>query len=114
MSRTIEQILRLCVPIVVRLGERTMKLSEILALVPGSIIELSKNSEEELELLVNNQTVAAGSAVKVGENFGIKLSSVGPQARRVAALGARPLTTVGNDDAVDAEKLAESMLSGQM
>ena len=43
----------------------------------GAIIEFSKSSEEPLELLVNNKTIAVGQTVKVGENFGIRLTTVG-------------------------------------
>jgi flagellar motor switch protein FliN/FliY len=83
----IDRILALEVPIVVRLGVRTLRVSEVTALVLGSIIELPKNADTELELMVNNRVVGTGLAVKVGENFGIRISTIGDQAERVAALG---------------------------
>ncbi len=86
----IERILALEVPIVVRLGTRMLRVSEVTALVPGSIIELPKNADSELDLMVNNRVVGTGLAVKVGENFGIRISTVGDVADRVAALGENP------------------------
>lgn len=86
----IERILALEVPIVVRLGSRVLRVSEVTALVPGSIIELPKNADSELDLMVNNRVVGTGLAVKVGENFGIRISTVGDVADRVAALGENP------------------------
>lgn len=83
----IERILALEVPIVVRLGTRVLRVSDVTALVPGSIIELPKNADSELDLMVNNRVVGTGLAVKVGENFGIRISTVGDVAERVAALG---------------------------
>jgi flagellar motor switch protein FliN len=83
----VERILALEVPIVVRLGVRTLRVSEVTALVPGSILELPKSAESELDLMVNNRVVGTGLAVKVGENFGIRISTIGNQAERIAALG---------------------------
>ncbi len=81
------QILKLEVPIVVRLGERIMDVSDVLGLVPGAIIELPKNAESELDLLVNNKAIGCGVAVKVGENFGLKLTYIGDAAARILAMG---------------------------
>ena len=77
VSADLKTILSLEVPGIVRLAERPMALREVQALAPGAIIELPKRAEDELDLLVNNRRVGVGSAVKVGENFGIKLSAVG-------------------------------------
>jgi flagellar motor switch protein FliN/FliY len=82
----LSQILKLDVPIVVRLGERTMEVDEVLGLVPGSIIELPKSAECELDLLVNNKVIGCGVAVKVGENFGLRLTFLGDLAARLAAV----------------------------
>jgi len=81
-------ILRLEVPVIVRLGERTLRTDEVLALVPGSIIELPKNAEEPLDLMVNNKQIGLGVAVKIGENFGIRIMFVGDVRSRIEALGA--------------------------
>lgn len=77
MAEPASSVNHLEVPIAVRLGRRQMTLREILQLAPGSIIELPKNADSELDLLANNRQIGAGIAVKIGENFGIKLTSVG-------------------------------------
>lgn len=81
-----DMLLKLEVPLIVRVGERVMKLADVLSLVPGTIIELTKSAEDELDLLVNNKRIGSGTAVKVGENFGIRISSVGDAASRLAAI----------------------------
>jgi flagellar motor switch protein FliN/FliY len=81
------QILRLEVPLVVRLGERKLGLQEVVSLLPGAILELPKNAEEELEILVNNRVIGRGAAVKVGENFGIRITAIGPVKDRIEAMG---------------------------
>ncbi len=111
-AQNTEQILRLEVPVVVLLGERRMTVSEVLALLPGSIIELPKNAEAELDLIVANKPVGCGHAVKVGENFGIKLSYVGDPSVRLSGIGLG-----GTDDGSagpSAEDLAAAMLAGQL
>jgi flagellar motor switch protein FliN/FliY len=81
------RILRLEVPVVVRVGERQMTMGEVLALVPGSIIELTKRAEDELDLLVNNKQIGSGTAVKVGENFGLRVTYIGDARERIKAMG---------------------------
>jgi flagellar motor switch protein FliN/FliY len=87
MSNDLNRILRLEVPLIVQIAERRMPLSEVTALTHGSIIELPKQIEEELDVLVNNSRIGSGRAVKVGENFGVRMTQVGALIERVAALG---------------------------
>jgi len=82
------RILLLEVPVIVTLAERTMPLSKILALTPGSIIEFDKPSDELLDLMINNRCVGRGQAVKVGENFGLRVTVVGSVKSRVEAMSA--------------------------
>lgn len=84
-SPNVAQIMQLEVPLVVRLGQRPMRVSEVLALVPGAIIELPKHADSELDLLVNNMPIGSGTAVKVGENFGLRVTRVGDRATRLEA-----------------------------
>ncbi|MEX2389955.1 MAG: FliM/FliN family flagellar motor switch protein [Phycisphaeraceae bacterium] len=88
MKPDIQTILKLRVPVIVRIGQRKMSLDDILALGPGAIVELSKSADDELDLLVNNKSTGTGSAVKVGENFGLRLTAIGSPRERIAALAA--------------------------
>lgn len=89
MASDLDTILKLEVPVIVVLGERTLPLHDVVGLAPGAIIELPKPADAELELRVNNKPVGIGRAVKVGENFGIRLSFVGNLKDRVMAMGAQ-------------------------
>ncbi|MCC7293016.1 MAG: FliM/FliN family flagellar motor switch protein [Phycisphaerales bacterium] len=71
-------ILHLSVPLVVRVAQRQMKLRQVLEISTGSILEFDTPAESELDLLVNNCPVAKGLAVKVGENFGLRLTRLLP------------------------------------
>ncbi|MFG0291705.1 MAG: FliM/FliN family flagellar motor switch protein [Phycisphaerales bacterium JB065] len=114
MKRSVEQILRIEVPLLVQLAEREMTLGQVLELTPGTIIELPKTAEEELEILINNKVIGTGSAVKVGENFGIRVNFIGKLADRIAAMGAKPASTDAADEDDEAAALAEAMLEGQV
>ncbi len=91
MSTDPNTIIKLEVPIIVRVGERRATMEEILTFGPGAILELQKSAEDELTLLVNNKPIGTGEAVKVGENFGIRVTSVGTPAERVQAMAADPV-----------------------
>jgi flagellar motor switch protein FliN/FliY len=108
MASNLEQILKLDVPVIVRLAERQLPLGEVLRLVPGAIIELDKDAEGELDLMVNNRAVACGTAVKVGENFGIRLTYMGDPKKRVLVDADQDS---GGDE--DAARLADAILAGQ-
>lgn len=110
MGSDVRAILGLEVPVIVLLGERKMSVREVTALAPGAIIELPKKAEEELTLLVNNTQIGTGLAVKVGENFGIKLAYVGDLSNRIQAMGQEKDTSA--EDAAAA--MAEAMLAGQL
>ena len=85
-ANDVERILKIGVPVIVKLAERRMKMSEVLRLSPGSILEFNKPSEAQLELMINNRTIGLGVAVKVGENFGIRLLQVGDVKELIASM----------------------------
>lgn len=87
MRRDAKTILSLDVPVVVVLAERTMTLGEVLALRPGTILEVQKSADQDLSLRINNRGVGTGTAVKVGENFGLRIATIGSRTQRVKALG---------------------------
>lgn len=80
------RILRIKVPLMVVLARRKMRVREILNICIGSIIEFDKPSDEELELLVNNRSIAFGHAVKVGEDFGLRVMRIHDVRSRIDAL----------------------------
>jgi flagellar motor switch protein FliN/FliY len=83
----LQRILRLQVPVIVKLAERKLLLSEVMRLGTGAIIEFFKSSEEPLELMINNKVIGVGETVKVGENFGLRITQVGDVRQIIASLG---------------------------
>lgn len=69
-------LLRIKVPVIVTLAETKQPIGRIVELGPGTIIQFDKSCEEMLSLQVGDQPVAEGEAVKVGDKFGIRLTSL--------------------------------------
>jgi flagellar motor switch protein FliN/FliY len=71
-----KSLLRIKLPVIVTLAAKKQPIGRIVELGPGSIIQFDKSCEEMLEMHVNEQIVAEGEAVKVGDKFGIRVTSL--------------------------------------
>ena len=69
-------LLKVEVPLVVTLASKKESIGGILDLAPGAIIHFDKSCEEMLELETVNQSIAVGEAVKVGDKFGVRITSM--------------------------------------
>lgn len=81
------RIMNLSVPVIVRLAQRRLDLQEVMRLGNGSILEFFKSFDEPLELLVNNKLIGMGEAVKVGENFGLRITQIGDVKAVIKSMG---------------------------
>ena len=86
MSRDLDAILKLKVPIIVRLGHRQMTTEEVLSMTPGTLIELPQFADKPMDFMVNNVVIGNGTAVKIGEDFGLRILNVGNVVARANAL----------------------------
>jgi flagellar motor switch protein FliN/FliY len=86
MATDLNTILKLKVPLIVTVGARRVSVETVLRLGPGSIIELDKDADEPLEVLINNKQVGTGEAVKVYENFGVRVTEIKPTEQIVEAM----------------------------
>ncbi len=71
----------------IRIGEKSMLIKDVLDLKEGSIVELEKDIEEPMEILINNKVVARGVAVVVGGRFGVKIIDIDTKEERIKSLG---------------------------
>lgn len=82
----IRRILKIEVPLIVRLAAKEMSVREVLDLAPGAVIHFETNYETALSLMANSRVIARGRAVKMGERFGLQISDVGDAADTLQAL----------------------------
>lgn len=69
-------LLKVQVPVHVVLATKKESVGDVMELAPGTIIKFDKSCEEMLQLHVGNQIVADGEAIKVGDKFGFRVSSI--------------------------------------
>jgi flagellar motor switch protein FliN/FliY len=104
MASGLETILALEVPVIVQIAERIMTVDEVTAIAPGAIIELPKSANDDLEIRVNNKTIGTGNAVKVGENYGIRVTFLGDLDDRITAMGANGMGQPAEDQIEEADR----------
>ena len=63
-----------------------MPLSAVVGLAAGAIIEFDKAADSPLDLMINNKSIGLGQAVKVGENFGLRVTHIGSVRNRIEAM----------------------------
>ncbi len=83
----LDLILDVDLDVKVRIGQKSMLIKDVLNLKDGSIIELDKNIEEPMEILINNKVVAKGVVVVVGGRFGVKITNIETKEERIKSLG---------------------------
>ena len=71
-----KSLLKIKVPVIVTLAEQKQPLGEIVEMGPGMIIQFEKSCEETLQLEVGECKIASGEAIKVGDKFGIRITSI--------------------------------------
>ena len=86
-GRNIDLLMDVNLPISIELGRTKMSISDILALGPGSVVELNKLAGEPVDLLVNQKVVARGEVVVIDENFGVRVTQLMTPEERLKSLG---------------------------
>ncbi len=82
----VRRILDLKVPVSVILAERDMTVASVLDIAVGSIVEFDVPFDADLILQVVGHPIGLGQAVKVGENFGLRIASIDDVQHRIGAL----------------------------
>ncbi len=59
-----------------RFGQRELPLREVLELAAGSVIELDRQVDDPVELLLDGKVIARGEAVIVDGNYGLRVTEV--------------------------------------
>ncbi|MGA9625750.1 MAG: flagellar motor switch protein FliN [Bryobacteraceae bacterium] len=75
---TMDLLMDMELPIMVRFGSARMLLRDLLKLTAGSIVEFNRSPENPVEVLVNGRVVARGSAIVVEGNYGVRISEIAP------------------------------------
>ena len=71
-----QSLLRIPVSALVVLAQKRQTFGRIVEFGPGEIIQFDKTCDEMLELHVGGRSIAVGEAVKVGDKFGLRVTSM--------------------------------------
>ncbi len=75
-SRNLDLLMNVSLAVSAELGRCTMRVSDVLKLGKGSIVELDRLAGDPVDVLVNNRLVARGEVVAVDDRFGIRVTEV--------------------------------------
>lgn len=66
------------VPLMVtlRFGQRTMRLREVLELTTGALVELDRQVEDPVDLILDERVIARGEVVIVDGNYGLRVTEI--------------------------------------
>lgn len=64
--------------VTLRFGSRRLLLREVLDLIPGAVVDLDRQVEEPVDVLLDGRLVARGEVVVLDGNYGVRVTEVAP------------------------------------
>lgn len=83
----IDLLLDVVLKVNVELGRSSLPVRDILALGPGSVVELDRIAGEPVDVFLNATLIARGEVVVVDERFGVRVTEIVTPAKRIASMG---------------------------
>ncbi len=83
----LQRILKINLPVIVRLAQRNLSVARIMDFAAGGIIEFDKPVAQDMDLMINNKCIGKGQVVKAGGNYGLRITRIGSIADTILALG---------------------------
>ena len=71
-----DRVMDVPLAVTLRFGQRMMRLREVLQLNTGSLVELDRQVEEPVELLLGDRVLARGEVVIVDGNYGLRVTEI--------------------------------------
>jgi len=87
-SKTLDVIMDIDLPLVVRFGRTELPLKALTTLGPGSVIDLGRTPDELVDVLISNRVVARGEVVIVSGHYGVRVRDVVSPTERARSLEA--------------------------
>ena len=85
-SRTMELLLDVDLPVSISFGKTQVPLKDVLKLTTGSIVELNRGVNDQVEVLVNQCLIARGEVVVVEGNYGVRIQEIASRQDRLRSL----------------------------
>jgi flagellar motor switch protein FliN len=75
-GRNVDLLMNVSLAVSAELGRCTMRVSDVLKIAKGSIVELDHLAGGPIDVLVNGRLVARGEVVAVDDRFGVRVTEV--------------------------------------
>ncbi len=75
-SQNLQLVMDVKVDLTVRIGSTRLMMRDVMALTPGTVLQLNEEATEPVGLYVNDKLIGRGEVVVVEENFGIKITQL--------------------------------------
>jgi flagellar motor switch protein FliN len=85
-SRTMDLLLDVDLPVSISFGKTQIPLKDVLKLTTGSIVELNRGVNDQVEVLVNQCLIARGEVVVVEGNYGVRIQELASRQDRLRSL----------------------------
>jgi flagellar motor switch protein FliN/FliY len=85
-SRTMDLLLDVDLPVSISFGKTQLPLRDVLKLMTGSIVELNRGVNDQVDVLVNHCLVARGEVVVVEGNYGVRIQEIASRRDRLRSL----------------------------
>ncbi|HWC98022.1 MAG TPA: flagellar motor switch protein FliN [Candidatus Sulfopaludibacter sp.] len=85
-SRTMDLLLDVDLPISISFGKAQLPMKDVLKLTTGSIVELNRSVNDQVEVLVNHCLIARGEVVVVDGNYGVRIQEIASRQDRLRSL----------------------------
>ncbi len=75
-SRTMDALLDVHLPVSISFGQARMPLKDVLKLTAGTVVELNRQPEDPVDIIVNDCVIARGEVVVVDGNYAVRIQSI--------------------------------------
>jgi len=85
-ATTMDLLLDVEMPISISFGKAKLPLKDVVKLTTGSIVELDRGVNEQVEILINHHLIARGEVVVVEGNYGVRILEIASPQERLKSL----------------------------
>lgn len=89
LGRNMRMLADIPVRMSVEVGSTQLRLAEIMALAEGSVVQLDRQADELLDIMVNGTLVARGEVVTVNGRYGVRVVEIASTETRLLGLERR-------------------------
>ena len=77
-EKRLQRVIDVALNVKLRFGQRQLSLREVLDLTSGSLVELDRQVEEPVDLMLDGRIIARGEVVIVDGNYGMRVTEIPP------------------------------------